>query len=117
VDGTNFRRVLLRATPSQYIPCSKKGRKDTPVKNDAPTDEKEQEQKTSKSLLEELIREGTTIQGTPYFFKVSPLRKLVGDWGALLAGKSQSNMRVLQEAVRRKNKMNTAPGDMASIIV
>jgi len=29
------------------------------VKNDAPIDEKEQEQETPKSLLEELIREGT----------------------------------------------------------
>jgi putative transposase len=58
VDGTNFRRVLLKASTSQYIPCSKQGRKDTPVKNDAPIDEKEQEQETPKSLLEELIREG-----------------------------------------------------------
>jgi hypothetical protein len=59
VDGTNFRRVLLRASTSQYIPCGKQGKKDTPVKNDAPIDEKEQEQETPKSLLEELIREGT----------------------------------------------------------
>lgn len=58
MDGTNFRRILLRASTSQYIPCSKQGRKDTPVKNDAPIDEKEQEQETPKSLLEELIREG-----------------------------------------------------------
>ena len=47
MDGTNFRRILLRASTSQYIPCSKQGRKDTPVKNDAPIDEKEQEQETS----------------------------------------------------------------------
>jgi hypothetical protein len=33
VDGTNFRRILLRASTSQYIPFSKQGRKDTPVKN------------------------------------------------------------------------------------
>jgi hypothetical protein len=38
VDGTNFRRILLRASTSQYIPFSKRGRKDTPVKNDAPID-------------------------------------------------------------------------------
>ena len=57
MDGTNFRRILLRASTSQYIPCSKQGRKDTPVKNDAPIDEKKQEQETPKSLLEELILE------------------------------------------------------------
>jgi hypothetical protein len=58
VDGTNFRRFLLRGSTSQYIPCGKHGRKDTPVKNDAPIYEKKQEQETPKSLLEELMREG-----------------------------------------------------------
>jgi hypothetical protein len=57
---------MLRASTSQYIPCSKQGRKDTPVKNDAPIDGKEQEQETPKSLLEELIREGHKgVRGTP----------------------------------------------------
>ena len=62
MDGTNFRRILLRASTSQYISLyisfSKRGRKDTPVKNNAPIDEKKEEQETPKSLLEELIREG-----------------------------------------------------------
>ena len=58
MDGTNFRRILLKASTSQYIPFSKQGRKDTPLKNNAPIDEKKQEQQTPKSLLEELIREG-----------------------------------------------------------
>jgi hypothetical protein len=44
VDGTNFRRILLRTSTSRYIPCSKQGRKDTPVKNDPPIDEKKQKQ-------------------------------------------------------------------------
>lgn len=58
MDGTNSRRILLRVSTSQYIPFSKQGGKDTPVKNDASIDEKKQEQETPKSLLEKLIREG-----------------------------------------------------------
>lgn len=52
-----FRRILLRTIKSQYIPCIKQGRKDTPMKNNEPVGKKNQEE-GKKSLLEEIIREG-----------------------------------------------------------
>jgi putative transposase len=52
------RRILLRAVKSQYIPCSKQGRKDTPMKNNEPIDNKKQGEEGKESLLEEIIREG-----------------------------------------------------------
>ncbi len=40
------------------IPCSKQGRKDTPVKNNDANGERKQAEETPKSVLEEIIREG-----------------------------------------------------------
>jgi hypothetical protein len=51
VDGTNFKRIPLRASTSQYVSFSKKERKNMPLKNDAPID----------TLLPVLYRKGISI--------------------------------------------------------